>query len=83
MKPGDALIIEGETHLVVASENGYVSVQHPDGTMSKYDQYNLGRWLCASVPHSIKINQSLADLKLATEKLRKELDNIRKTLTQK
>lgn len=49
MKPGDALILDGKTHLVVAVGT-LVAIQAPDGTISEYTRDQLTTFLCGPVP---------------------------------
>lgn len=50
MKPGDAFILGGRTHLVVAVTTVTVSVQSPDGVITEYTREKLTEFLCGPVP---------------------------------
>lgn len=62
MKPGDAMILDGKTHLVTAVENRAqkslheteVTVLHPDGTQSTMTAKELSLWMVTGcTPHTI------------------------------
>lgn len=57
MKPGDALILDGNIHLVVAMTTETVSIQSPDGVITEYTREKLIDFLCGAVPKPKSLTQ--------------------------
>lgn len=80
MKPGDALIINGQTHLIVSSKHdGSVVIQHPNGTTDTYDELSLCKLITDhELRESIDRKVALQKLRDATDELKKETEKLRK-----
>lgn len=77
MKPGDALIIDGKTHLIVASKHdGSVTIQHPDGTTDTYDEGSLCRLITEDNDSTRDV--ALKKLRDATKLLARETEKLKK-----